>query len=127
MVHTEYDFQVALCNYLNLQYPKVNYFSDTIASIQLSKSQARRNKNIQKSGFKLPDLIILEPRKNFCGLLLELKIETPFKKNGEIKASQNDHLKLQHLELQNLSQKGYKALFVWNFEMAKEVIDEYLN
>lgn len=88
--------------------------------------QAARNSGIQKKGFKCPDLLILEPRGRFCGLLIELKTETPFKKDGSIKASQNDHLKLQLQALIELSEKGYRTNFAWGFDMAKNIIDEYL-
>jgi len=69
---------------------------------------------------------VLEPRNGYCGLFIELKIETPFKKDGTIKASQKDHLKLQHECLLKLSSKGYKAVFSWDFDMTKKIIDEYL-
>lgn len=126
MKHLEYDLQVAVCRYLSYQYQDVDFMSDTIANLKLSKTQAGRNKKIQKNGFKLPDLIIFEPRNNFCGLLIELKLETPFKKDGTIKASTKDHLKGQLETIEKLNKKGYSAHFSWNFEMTKEIIDNYL-
>jgi len=126
MRHPEYELQKAVCRYLDLQYKDVLYLSDTVASLKLTKTQQARNKSIQKTGFKCPDLLILEPRKGFSGLLIELKIETPFKKNGEIKASQNDHLKLQQEALKVLSAKGYKASFAWEFDSIKLLIDDYM-
>ena len=126
MKHEEYELQKQVATYLSYQYRDVDFISDTIASIKLSERQAVRNKLIQKSGFKCPDLLILEPRKNYCGLFIELKIETPFKKDGTIKASAKDHLKLQHECLQKLSSKGYLAKFSWSFDMTKQIIDEYL-
>jgi hypothetical protein len=126
MKHEEYELQKQVAIYLSYQYPDVDFLSDTIASVKLSERQAVRNKLIQKSGFKCPDLLILEPRKNYCGLFIELKIETPFKKDGTIKASAKDHLKLQHECLQKLTSKGYVAKFSWNFDMTKQIIDEYL-
>lgn len=126
MRHPEYELQKAVCKYLDLQYRNVLYLSDTVASIQLTKPQQARNKAIQKQGFKCPDLLILEPRKGYAGLLIELKVITPFKKNGEIKASQNDHLKLQHETLIALSCKGYKTCFAWSFDMVKAIIDDYM-
>ena len=126
MKHEEYELQKQVALYLSHQYPDVDFLSDTIASMKLSERQAVRNKFIQKNGFKCPDLLILEPRKNYCGLFIELKIETPFKKDGTIKASAKDHLKLQHECLQKLSSKGYFSQFSWNFDMTKQIIDEYL-
>ena len=127
MKHLEYDLQVAVCKYLSLQYPNVYYISDTIANLKLSKTQATRNKKIQKDGFKTPDLIIFEPNNTFLGLFIELKIETPFKKDGTIKASKKDHLKLQLETIEKLNKKGYSAHFSWSFDMTKEIIDKYLN
>jgi hypothetical protein len=127
MKHLEYDLQVAVCKYLSYQYPDVEYMSDTIANLKLTKTQANRNKKIQKNGFKCPDIIILEPRNNFSGLFIELKLQTPFKKDGEIKASTKDHLKGQLETIENLNKKGYLAHFSWGFDMTKEIIDSYLN
>ena len=127
MKHEEYELQKAVARYLSYQYVDVEFMSDTIASIKLTERQAGRNKLIQKNGFKCPDILILEPRNGFCGLFIELKIETPFKKDGTIKASSKDHLKLQHECLQKLTLKGYKSEFSWNFDMTKQIIDEYLN
>jgi hypothetical protein len=126
MKHLEYDLQVAVCRYLSYQYPDVEYMSDTIANLKLTKTQAIRNKKIQKNGFKCPDILILEPRNNFFGLFIELKLETPFKKDGGIKASDKDHLKGQLETIEKLNKKGYKAVFSWGFEMTKEIIDNYL-
>ena len=126
MKHEEYELQKSVARYLSYQYPEIYFFSDTIASVKLTERQAGRNKLIQKNNFKMPDLIIFEPRNNFCGLFIELKIQTPFKKDGTIKASSKDHLKLQHECLLKLTSKGYKAEFSWNFDMTKQIIDEYL-
>ena len=127
MKHLEYDLQVAVCRYLSYQYPDVEYMSDTIANLKLTQTQAIRNKKIQKNNFKMPDLIIFEPRNNFCGLFIELKLETPFKKDGTIKASVNDHLKGQLETIEKLNAKNYYAVFSWGFDMTKEIIDNYLN
>jgi hypothetical protein len=127
MKHLEYDLQVAVCRYLSYQYPDVLFTSDTIANLKLTQAQASRNKKIQKNGFKTPDILILEPKNNFCGLFIELKLETPFKKDGTIKASANDHLKGQLDTIEKLNAKNYYAVFSWGFDMTKEIIDNYLN
>jgi glycerophosphoryl diester phosphodiesterase len=126
MKHLEYDLQVAVCRYLSYQYPDIDFLSDTIANLKLTQTQANRNKKIQKVGFKTPDILILEPRNNFSGLFIELKLETPFKKDGTIKASDKDHLKGQLETIEKLNKKGYFCCFSWGFEMTKEIIDNYL-
>jgi hypothetical protein len=125
MKHLEYDLQVSVCSYLSYQYPDVEFMSDTIANLKLTATQAGRNKKIQKNGFKCPDILILEPRNNFSGLFIELKLETPFKKDGKIKSS--DHLKAQLATIEKLNRKGYSSHFSWGFDMTKEIIDNYLN
>ena len=126
MKHEEYELQKSIARYLSYQYPDVDFMSDTIASIKLTKVQAGLNKLIQKSGFKCPDMLIFEPNKNYCGLFIELKTETPFKKDGVIKASKDNHLLKQYEYLLKLTKKGYKAEFSWGFDMTKKIIDDYL-
>jgi glycerophosphoryl diester phosphodiesterase len=101
--------------------------SDTIAAVRLTIPQQVRNKKVQKEGFKCPDIILFQPNNKYHGLFIEVKIETPFKKDGSIKASQDDHLLKQYRTIQDLIAKGYYASFAWTFEMAKEIIDNYLN
>ncbi|SOC79840.1 hypothetical protein SAMN06296241_1378 [Salinimicrobium sediminis] len=120
----EFKLQKSICHYLDIQYPKTLYLSDTIASVKLTIPQQVRNKSIQKAGFKCPDLLILEPRKGYAGLLIELKTKSPYKKNGEL--LKNDHVEQQAKTLKELEVKGYKTCFCWSFEMTKKVIDLYL-
>jgi hypothetical protein len=124
MKHDEYQLQKQVCIYLEHQYPDVLFLSDTVANCKLTMQQAVRNKAIQKSGFKCPDFIILEPSNGFAGLMIELKIKSPFKKNGEILS--DEHLKGQLKSLELLQKKRYMTQFCWTFEMAKDLIDRYL-
>lgn len=119
----EYNLQVAVCRYLDVQYPKTLYLSDTVASVKLKIPQQMRNKAIQKNGFKCPDLLILEPRGKYAGLFIELKVDSPFKKNGDLKAG--DHLKGQQKTIEDLKAKGYYSCFSWGFERTREIIDNY--
>ncbi len=124
MKHEEYNLQKQICNYLDLQYSDVDYISDTIASLKLTKSQAIRNKAIQKKDFKCPDLLILHPSGGYYGLFIELKIESPFKKNGRLKS--NEHLQGQNKSMNKLLNKGYYCTFSWSFDQAKYTIDNYM-
>lgn len=126
MKHKEYELQRAVCKYLNYQYPNVFYLSDTVANLSLTPAQQNRNKAIQKTGFHCPDLLILEPNRVYKGLFIELKITTPYKRNGDIKASSKDHLKNQLETILKLNEKGYKSFFAWDFETIKKEIDKYL-
>jgi hypothetical protein len=125
MKHAEFAFQKLLCRYISVQYPNVLFIS-TGTSLKLTAPQQARNGAIQKNGFAVPDLLILQPNKYYFGLCLELKIETPFKRDGTIKASKNDHLKNQLETIEKLNALEYYAAFVWDFETAKKIIDDYL-
>lgn len=122
--YPEYELQKQVCRYLDLQYPKAMYMSDTIASVKLTMPQNRRNSAIQKKGFKCPDLLIFEPRGGYFGLFIELKVNSPFKLNGELYA--DNHLEGQQKTIDDLNEKGYYACFSWGFEMTKKIIDDYM-
>lgn len=98
--------------------------SDTIASVKLTMPQALRNKKIQKTGFKCPDLILLEPRNGYAGLMIELKAKSPYLKSGELTTVK--HIQDQDKYLVILRAKGYIAEFAWDFATIKRMLDGYL-
>jgi len=120
----EFELQKTVCAYLCRQYPKTFFLTDTIAFVRLTVPQQVRMKAVQKPGFQCPDLIIFEVRRGFSGLFLELKAETPYKKDGALKKS--DHLAGQFETIKALREKGYYADFVWNFDQIKNLIDWYM-
>ena len=124
MNHKEYDLQVQVCKYMDMQYRVALYMSDTVASLKLTMGQAMRNKKIQKDAFKTPDLIIFEPRGMYHGLFIELKIKSPFKKNGELLKS--EHLEGQQNTINDLNERGYYATFATGFDETKKIIDNYM-
>lgn len=121
----EFDLQKRVCSYLRAAYPSVFFMSDTIASLKLTKGQKVRNSQIQKPGFKTPDLIIFAPKGKYHGLFIELKAETPYKLNGELKASQ--HIREQNETIEKLRKLGYYADFAWSFDAVVNIINRYLN
>jgi len=125
MKHQEYILQKAICIHLEREYPDVLFLSDTIGNIKLTEAQASRNKDIQKDDFKCPDLLILEPNKIYSGLFIELKIKSPFKKNGEL--YKNKHLEAQQKSINDLISKGYHASFQWDFYRIKALIKYYMS
>lgn len=125
MKHLEYNLQVAICTYLQYRYPKVLFMSDTIASVQLTVIQGARNKKIQKPKFKTPDLIIFQPNSLYCGLLLELKTENIYLKDG-VTLRGNAHVQGQYATILKLRKLGYWADFAVGLDEAKSKIDEYL-
>ena len=120
----EFELQKAVCQYISMQYPKVLFLSDTIASVKLTIPQQVRNTQIQKKGFKTPDLLIFEPNKDFKGLFIELKVKSPFKKDGTL--LKDEHLEGQHKTIKDLKSKGYYACFSWSFEMTVIIIINYM-
>ena len=124
MNHPEYNLQKQVCKYLNIAHRNVLYMSDTVASLKLTMGQKVRNKAIQKDEFKTPDLIILEPNEKYCGLFIELKVVTPYKKDGQLKKC--EHLEGQQKSINDLKSKGYYATFSWGFDMTKNIIDDYI-
>lgn len=125
MKHEEFKLQQAVCRWLNVKHPKVIYLSDTIANMRLTPQAQLRNKSIQKSGFHCPDLIILEPRGKYHGLFIELKIKSPYKKDGSL--LKNEHLENQSKSMCELVDRGYCCVFAWEFDQVTEIINEYLN
>jgi hypothetical protein len=125
MKHPEYHLQKQICQWLSLQHPDVLFMSDTVASVRLTMPQATRNKAIQKEGFKCPDLLIFEPAGIHRGLFIELKVDSPFKKNGELYAG--EHLRGQQATIDALNERGYCAMFSWGFDRTKALIEDYLS
>lgn len=121
----EYSLQKQVCAYLRVKHGGVLFMSDTIASVKLTEAQAIRNAAIQKRGFKTPDLIIFAPRGNYHGLFIELKVKTPYKKDGTL--LENAHLKAQEETIKELRELGYYADFKWEFQEVVKLIDWYLN
>ena len=124
MKQPEFELQCQVVKYLNAQYPNIDFYSDTIANIKLTKAQAGRNSKIQKKGFKMPDLIIFAPNKHYKALMIELKVSSPYKKDGTL--LKNEHLEGQSNTIEKLNNLGYFACFSWSFDQTKEIIDLYL-
>lgn len=124
MKHPEYLLQCSVCAYLKLQFPTVLFLSDTIANIRLTIGQSMRNKKIQKEDFKTPDLLILQPNKNYHGLFIELKVKSPYKKDGTL--LKDEHLEGQLKTIKALRRLGYMADFAVGFDQARAMIDAYM-
>ena len=120
----EYEFQAAVAEYLRRQYPDVFFLSDTVAFLKLSIPQSVRNKKIQCPKFHCPDLLVIEARRGFHGFFRELKAETPYRRDGTLKAG--DHLQNQWRTIAALNLKGYNADFAWDWKTIKKDLDWYL-
>ena len=114
-----------VCEYIRYQYPTAIFNSDLSGSMKLTIGQAVQIKYLRSSkGF--PDIVIYEPKGEYHGLFLELKVEGTklFKKDGINYIS--DHIDEQNKMIMQLSMRGYFADFVIGFDQAKARIDWYM-
>ena len=123
-VPSEEQAQIAICTYLKYKHPEVIFTSEA-SGVRVTMNTAKRLKQM-RSGSKLPDLIILEPRGNYHGLCIELKREDVqiVRKNGNYSSK---HIKEQAAVLERLRNKGYAAAFAKGAEEGILLIDKYLN
>ena len=114
-----------LCQYLKGYYPSVYFISDP-SGIRLGQSNWKVKSLLKStsSNHKHLDIHILEPSKEFIGLIIECKLETPFKNNGELKSG--EHLEMQKLIMDALESKGYRCSFVWDFNQGIALFENYL-
>lgn len=115
---------VQVCSFLNLQYPDVYFMSDASGArvtIGLRQEIARKSPN----RYKVLDLHILEPRKGYHGLIIEIKRkgERITKLNGDFV---NEHIAEQAKALAKLKEKGYCACFGIGYEECERIIKDYL-
>jgi hypothetical protein len=118
-----------ICQYIKIQYQNIIFNTD-LSGIKLSIGQAKQLKFLRSSK-GIPDIVIYHPMQigqtTFYGLFLEVKKESPYKKmkTGYV-IKENEHLREQKFIIDRLCELGYIACFVWSFDMAKNLIDNYL-
>ena len=108
----EYELQKAICRYLDIKYNKV-FYNGSAGGVWTTWSQGKKMVATgYKSGF--PDIFIYEPRGEYSGLAIELKV-----KGNYASPKQKEVLQL-------LNNAGYLAKVCTGFDNAIEVIDDYL-
>ena len=122
---SEYNEHRAVCQFIRYKYPDVIFTSDGSGVYNQSIGASVKLKML-KSSTGIPDIIILEARGVYHGLMIEMKSTgtAVFKKDGTIRA--NKHLQEQNDMLRRLSWKGYKAEFAIGLDEAIVLIDEYM-
>lgn len=112
---SEEKVQIAVVNYLKMQYPKALFTATMGGQYQKHHSQRRRAK---ATGYLkgVSDLLIFEPKGGYCGLFIELKRDKKCYPSAE-----------QKLFLSNATQRGYYAVCAKGFDQCKEIIDNYFN
>lgn len=138
----EENLQIRVANYLKKCYPDVIFNSDFAAGLELRDNQRITLSKVRSEGAH-PDMFIMERRRGFAGLCLELKKEgfVVFKKDGSLRKSpykrkyrrygktlivRGDHLQEQQHMLDRLTAKGYYARFVVGYDQAVQMIDWYM-
>lgn len=123
--NSEDQLALDVSNYLCRRYPDVLFRFDYGAGVKLTIGQAAKQKRLQKIK-SWPDLTILEPRRGYHGLIIELKQENVqvYKKNGGL--VKNEHIQGQAVVLKKLNAKGYLAVFGIGLQECIKVIDDYL-
>ena len=116
--------QIAVSNYLKVQYPNVVFTSES-SGLRLPMGLAVKAKR-QRSKHKLPDMIILKSNSFYCGLILELKKDENeiYKKDGSYRKT--EHVQEQLKTLNILKEQRYLALFACGFDECKKIIDKYM-
>lgn len=122
---TEKQLHESVTDYINLQYPGTRFKTDLSGIYLAGKWSLLRFVKRTTSHPGFPDLIIYESKGYYCGLALELKVTSPFLKDG-ITLKKGEHLCKQNEWLMHLGSIGFKTGFVVGFDHAKEVIDYYL-
>ena len=125
----------SVCNYLNNFHPELMYNTD-MSGISLTKGQAVKASKLRSNG-GFPDLMIYQSNGTKCGLFLELKKETPYKKNGELKKLTRyrfikgikvpyDHHQEQQTTHDRLRENMWVGGFYWSIEQVIQAIRIYL-
>jgi len=120
----EYQIHVALAQYLQYQWPDVQFRSD-LGGIRLTIGQAVKANKTQK-GKAWPDMFISESCGGWHGLYLEIKKDRDeiYLKSGEL--SKSKHVQEQKEILDILCKKGYLAMFVCGIDEARAIVCSYL-
>jgi hypothetical protein len=117
--------QLSIVNYLKMQYPQVRFMANYLSGARLPIYLARKAKKLGQAGQGTPDLFIFHNNGKYSMLVLELKVESPFKLNGMLKT--NEHLTKQKNYLDYLNREGAFASFGVGVTNTIELIDKYMH
>ena len=117
--------QLSIVNYLKMQYPQVRFMANYLSGARLPIYLARKAKKLGQAGQGTPDLFIFHNNGKYSMLVLELKVESPFKLNGMLKT--NEHLTKQKNYLDYLNREGAYASFGVGVTNSIAIIDNYMH
>jgi|LGVF01.2.fsa_nt_gb hypothetical protein len=125
--YSESDLSQDVSDYLQLRYPKVIYRFDFASGFKMSIGQATKHKKLQgKNGSGFPDLTLYKANKYYHALMIELKITSPYLKDGRT-LKKDKHLEKQAKYHQRLRDEGYFVTFATHLKETIEIIDEYMS
>lgn len=112
-----------ICQYIKLQYPDVYFLTDPSGMFQKGWGAKKQLQDNRSTHAQL-DVIILEPRGKYHGLVIELKREGEnlYKKD---QTPVTEHVGKQMKSVNLLYKKGYMTNFAIGFDEAKCLIDSY--
>ena len=110
--HPEHQLQVSVVRYLRLLPGDILFCGTPAGSL---RQNARQGARMKAAGYRAgwPDLLILEPRGEYHGLAIELKV-----KGGRVSPAQRQ-------VLADMRDRGYRAEATVGFSATKAVIDGY--
>lgn len=123
---TEEQIQIMCSDWINIRYPELSklYFFNSFQGMRLNFGQIKKAKKTGGLKTGLPDFMFMKNNGVYSGLFIELKKETPYLKNGQLK--KDDHLELQRDVLEQLKIEGYFAVFAWSFDQFKKIVTDYM-
>ena len=124
---TEEELQAKCAQWMEYRYPELSklFFFNSFQGMRLAKWQLLKAKKTGGLKKGLPDFIFLKNNGKYSGLFLELKKESPYKKDGNLPTN-DEHLQLQADVLQALCDEGHYASFCWSFDMFKKIVTDYM-
>ncbi|HCU07170.1 MAG TPA: hypothetical protein DIC42_06315 [Holosporales bacterium] len=108
----ESEIQTRVVQFIRTFYPNTLIFAIPNGAHTTAKNRVRLSKEGLLAG--VPDLAIMEPRKGFHGLFIELKTD-----DGVVSAAQNDVMKQLH-------QRNYLCYVARHHDSAIKIIEDYL-
>ena len=126
---------VAICEYLELQYPKVLFYHTPNEGKKSPFERFKASKLRMLSG--VSDLVIVEPKWKvhedwdellYHGLYLEIKAKTQVisPKQGKVSFKIGKTSDNQKAFMEKVNARGYLAVVAEGFEQAKQILDDYL-
>ena len=124
MKKPEQNLQKQLCQWIRIQYPDIYFMSDA-SGLPIGSWGLRNLLKTTRSKHAALDLVILEPRGEYHGLVIELKAKSPYQKDS-VSLKNDEHLLEQAKSMRGLHGKNYQVGFIWDFEQGIKYINEYL-